>query len=450
VAVDLTIAVLLVLANGFFVATEFAIARLRPTQVAEFEREGRPGARSVRHAVEHIDSYLAACQLGITLASLGLGVVGEPAFEHLLQPVFGERASVAGWAMASIVAFSVITLLHVVVGELAPKSLAIARTTGTVLYVAPIMRGFYILTRPLVELFNALGNLLLKPFGVPPATEAGHAPHSEDELRTLLRQSQREGLIDADERLYAENVFTFGDSRARDVLRPRPEIVFVITDQTVREAAERALETGHSRLPLCEPSGGLDAPVGVLHVQDLLRAVLAGEPSDLRAIARPLSRVLDGIRVDELLRELRHERQHLALVVDEHRTTVGLVTLEDVVEEIVGEIEDEFDQESPPQIWRVGDDVVVHGSASVRLVSEKLGLPMPDPHEATIGGHVVEMLGRMPAVGEVIDFHGQDARVSGVDEVRVTELRFEGLGDRLPAPESEPGGGAHGAVSAAR
>jgi CBS domain containing-hemolysin-like protein len=386
VAVDLTIAVLLVLANGFFVATEFAIARLRPTQVAEFEREGRPGARSVRHAVEHIDSYLAACQLGITLASLGLGVVGEPAFEHLLQPVFGERASVAGWAMASIVAFSVITLLHVVVGELAPKSLAIARTTGTVLYVAPIMRGFYILTRPLVELFNALGNLLLKPFGVPPATEAGHAPHSEDELRTLLRQSQREGLIDADERLYAENVFTFGDSRARDVLRPRPEIVLVTTDQTVREAAERALETGHSRLPLCEPSGGLDAPVGVLHVQDLLRAVLAGEPSDLRAIARPLSRVLDGIRVDELLRELRHERQHLALVVDEHRTTVGLVTLEDVVEEIVGEIEDEFDQESPPQIWRAGDDVVVHGSASVRLVSEKLGTgcrrPSPSPGAA--------------------------------------------------------------------
>jgi CBS domain containing-hemolysin-like protein len=199
-AIELILAIGLVLANGFFVATEFAVARLRPTQVEEFVRAGRPGARSVRHAVTHIDAYLAACQLGITLASLGLGVIGEPVFEELFHPLLGDLAPIAGFGLAGVFAFGLITWLHVVVGELAPKSLAIARTSSTVLWVAPPMRVFYILTKPLVDTFNAMGNLLLKPFGIPPAREAGHAPHSEEELRTILRQSSERGEIDRSDR----------------------------------------------------------------------------------------------------------------------------------------------------------------------------------------------------------------------------------------------------------
>jgi len=191
VAVELIVALALVVANGFFVATEFAIARLRLTEALEMERAGRPGARSARHAVEHIDAYLAACQLGITLASIGLGVVGKPVFEELLAPVLGESASVAGFGVAAAVAFLIITVLHVVIGELAPKSVAISRTRSTSLLVAPWMRAFYLTTKPVVDLFNAMGNLLLKPFGIPPASEAGHAPHSEGELRALLLQSSR-------------------------------------------------------------------------------------------------------------------------------------------------------------------------------------------------------------------------------------------------------------------
>src|SRR5829696_3290858 len=184
-AVNIALAFVLVAANGFFVATEFAIARLRPGQVTKWVRDGRPGAKSVQHAIEHIDAYLAACQLGITVASLGLGAVGEPAFHDLLEPVFGEQTRLVGIGLASAVAFSIITIAHVVLGELAPKSAAIARTGPIALLLAPPMRAFYLATKPVVDLFNAMGNLVLKPFGIPPASEAGHAPHSEDELRQL-------------------------------------------------------------------------------------------------------------------------------------------------------------------------------------------------------------------------------------------------------------------------
>jgi magnesium and cobalt exporter, CNNM family len=196
---ELGVALFLVAANGFFVAVEFSVARLRPTQADELLREGKPGAKSAAHAVEHIDAYLSACQLGITMASLGLGAIGEPAFHHLLEPALGDAATIAGIGVATAFAFLIITTLHVVIGELSPKSLAIARTAPVVLALAPLMRVFYLSAKPLVDLFNAMGNLILKPFGVPPASEAGHQPHSEAELRELLRESSREGLIEREE-----------------------------------------------------------------------------------------------------------------------------------------------------------------------------------------------------------------------------------------------------------
>jgi len=425
-AADLVATLLLVLANGFFVATEFAITRLRPTQVAEFERQGNPGAKSVRHAVEHIDAYLSACQLGITLASIGLGVVGKPVFEELLEPVLGEGSAVAGIALGSALAFGIVTLLHVVVGELAPKSFAIARTASAALFLAPPMRLFYFLTRPVVDLFNAMGNMLLKPFGIPPARDVGHVPHSEDELRELLRHSAAEGLIDLDEGRITENVLLFGDRRAREVMVPRPEVDCVTVDDSVREVAEWVIETGHTRLPVCETEGGMDAAVGVVHAKDLLPALLQpGEPA-VRDLARPLARVSESVLIDELLRDLRREHAHIALVVDEHGTVIGLVTLEDIIEEIVGEIEDEFDAAHEQLIEEREDGAMVSGAAPIRLVEEQLGVAVDDPHEATIGGHVMEMLGRLPRVGEMVDVDGHVMEVTGVDDARVSELRLVG------------------------
>src|SRR3954464_4924468 len=255
--VNIALALVLVAANGFFVATEFSVARLRPAQVQKWARDGRPGAKSVVYAVDHIDTYLAACQLGITISSLGLGALGEPAFHHLLEPIFGEAATVAGIGVASALAFAIITLLHVVVGELAPKSLAIARTQPIALVVAPVMRVFYLATKPVVDLFNGMGNLLLKPFGVPPAREAGHAPVSEDELRSLLRESAAGGEIEEEEQRFTENVLTFGDRRVRGGMGPGSRIVFVTTEDSFEHVVDVVRESGLTRLPLAGPDGGL-------------------------------------------------------------------------------------------------------------------------------------------------------------------------------------------------
>src|SRR3954465_5852318 len=262
------LAFVLVAANGFFVAVEFGVARLRPTQAAEFVHEGRPGAKSVQHAVDHIDRYLSACQLGITICSLGLGAVGEPAFHAALEPLLGDAAQIPGVGTASALSFALSTTLHVVVGELAPKSAAIARTPPVVLALTPPMRVFYFVTKPLVEALNWLATLVLKPFGVPPASEAGHQPHSEDELRLLLRESSREGTIGREEQELSEAALVLGDLRAREVMRPRAEVAYVLTTDSPRRVAERVIETGHTRLPLCEPAGGLRPPARGVNAQD--------------------------------------------------------------------------------------------------------------------------------------------------------------------------------------
>ena len=255
-ATNLVLALALVLANSFFVAAEFAITRLRPTQLAELVRERRPGARSAQHAVEHIDSYLSACQLGITIASLGLGAIGERAFHELLEPLLGDNARFAGFGLASALAFLIVTMLHVVLGELAPKSAAISRTVPIALALAPLMRGFYFVTKPLVDLFNGLGNLVLKPFGIPPASEAGHAPHSENELRLLLRESREGGLIERDEERLSEAALVFGDRRAREVMTPRHEIDYVTTADTPREVAEKAIRAATHGCRCASPTAG--------------------------------------------------------------------------------------------------------------------------------------------------------------------------------------------------
>ena len=414
-------AVLLVAANGFFVGAEFAIARLRPTQVADLVRARRPGARSAQHAVEHIDAYLSACQLGITLASLGLGAVGEPAFHDLLEPLFGDAAHVAGVGLATLVAFSIITVAHVVLGELAPKSAAISRTVPVALVLCPLLRVFYLATKPLVDAFNFLGNLVLKPFGIPPASEAGHVAHSEAELRELLRESHAGGEIEAEESRLSEAALLFGDVRVREVMQPRAEIDLVTTADDHETVIERAIETGRTRLPLVEPEQGLDGALGVVNAKDLLAVALRRRTPELTELARPLPRIAEGVRIDELLREMRRERNHVALVVDEHGTVVGLVTLEDVIEQLVGEIDDEFDAVPERLLWREGERVHVAGGAPVRLVARELGIDLPAPHEATISGLVIERLGRVPAEGETVALDGVALRVLARDDTRVEE-----------------------------
>jgi CBS domain containing-hemolysin-like protein len=283
------------------------------------------------------------------------------------------------------------------------------------------MRAFYLVTKPLVDLLNGMGNLVLRPFGIPPASEAGHAPHSEDELRTLLRESREGGLLGADEQRLSDAALVFGDLRAREVMLPRADIASVRTED-LSEVVATAIESGHTRLPVVPPDGGLDEALGVINVKDLLPAAAGGDV-DLRDIVRPLPRVHEATRVDELLRTLRGQRQHIALVVDEHGTVVGLLTLEDLLEELVGDIQDEYDPEAERLIRADGDALRIDGEAPLRIVTERLDLALDDPHEATIGGHVVEELGRVPREGEVVELHGVRFEVVAATDTQVEELR---------------------------
>jgi CBS domain containing-hemolysin-like protein len=299
----------------------------------------------------------------------------------------------------------------------------------TALLVAPVMRVFYLLTKPLVDLFNGLGNLLLKPFGVPPAREAGHAPVSEDELRLLLRESAAGGEIEAEEQRFGENVLTFGDRRVREVMVPRHRAVFVTTEATFAEVVDVIRESGVTRLPLCRPDGGLDRPAGLLHVKDML--VDMDRSKSLEELARPIERVPESMLIDELLERLRRLREHFALVIDEHGTTVGLITLEDILEEIVGEIEDEFDpEEREPIAEDERGGLTIAGWAPVRMVQERLQLDLDDPHEATIGGLVLEHLGRLPEPGERVELGGAVLEVVHAEHAQIQQLRFTGRVDR--------------------
>ena len=434
-AVALVGALLLVAANGFFVATEFALARIRVTQVRELERDGAPGARSLAHAVEHLDAYLAACQLGITLASIGLGVLAKPGFEHLFEHVFGPLGD-ASYAISFAFAFGLVTLLHVVLGELAPKSLAIARNTRTALLVAPPMRLFYLATKPFVDVFNGLGNLVLRPFGVPRASEAGHAPHSEAELREIMRHSLGEGLIEQSDVDFTEGVFVFGDREVRELMVPRPDVDALPLDMPVEQCLAHVLSSPYTRYPVYRET--LDDIVGILHVRDLFAALhdVGLASVRLEAIARPAYVVPETKDLAALLADFRREKQHLAVVVDEYGAMEGIVTLEDVLEEIVGEIEDEFDLPDT-SVERIDDSHIrIDGTYTIDDFNEEFGTELEREDFHTMAGLVFGALGRAPEVGDEVSVNGLKLRVLEVEGSRILRIEVE-FAEKAPADEPE-------------
>jgi CBS domain containing-hemolysin-like protein len=331
-----------------------------------------------------------------------------------------------------VVAFSAITTLHVVVGELAPKSGAISRTVPVALVLAPFMRVFYMATRPLVDLFNFMGNLVLKPFGVPPASEAGSQPHSEDELRELLRESSQGGLIESGEQRLSDAALVFGDVRAREAMIPRAEIDHVLTTDDTHTVARKAIETGRTRLPVCPPDGGLEEAVGVINVKDLLPLLIGDDrEGDVTSLVRALGHVSESARVDEVLRDMRADRLHLALVHDEHGTVTGLITMEDILEQLVGDIADEFDPDEEEDIREEGDGrLVVDGGAPVRLLADRLGVELEGQHESTVGGYLSEELARVPEAGERVDLFERPVEVLEVDGTRVASIAVLDAGER--------------------
>ncbi len=421
----------LVLLNGFFVASEFAIVKVRPTRIQELKERGTRGASTAAGIVQRMDEYLSATQLGITVASLGLGWIGEPAFANLIQPLFtrfGEMKEVVAHSFAVTIAFLIITFLHIVIGELAPKSVAIQRAESIALWTAAPLVVFYTVSYPFIWALNGAANGFLKLVGFEPVFEGGRA-HSPEELRLILTQSQEKGVLDRDERLMLERVFDFGDRTVRQIMVPSTEVVFFDVKKSVEENLETARRHQHTRYPLCD--GTLDRVLGIVHVKDLFWKHQEFGPSfDFTMMKRPVEFIPDSAPVSSLLAEFRRTRTHLAMVVDEYGSTVGIVTLDNVVSELVGDIRDEFDigpEAAYADIRKLDDKrYLVRGRVLLEELDNELGIAIDDEENDTIGGHVMMLLGRAAVIGDEVRVpNGYRVRVVGMKGLQITDLIIE-------------------------
>ena len=424
-ALMVLLALFLVALNGLFVAAEFGLVKIRATQVDRLVQEGRATAGLVKDATRRLDIYLSVCQLGITIASLGLGWIGEPAFAHLLEPLLEplgvpeESVHVIAFALA----FGMITFLHVVFGELAPKSVAIARAEGTSLFVAPFMKFFYYLFLPGIYVFNGTANAVVRLFGVPAASEAEES-HSEEELRIIIEQSAHRGVLDADEKDMLEAVFELEERRAREVMVPRPDVLSLPAGMPLDELFSVAARGNHTRYPVHEDDS-TDRIVGAVHIGDVMRAVEA-EGLEVRFTARDLVRevlvVPENRAIDEILKDLQRQKMEMAIVIDEWGSFEGVLTVEDILEEIVGEIRDVFDEEAPTLQKLSDGSYSVDGSAPLTEINKALDSEFESEDFETIGGLVFGRLGRAPEVGDEIVLDEHTLQVDEVDGSRVARL----------------------------
>ena|SRR5215212_7474650 len=416
----LFLAVLLVFLNGFFVAAEFALVKVRPTQIEPYVTAGNRRADVAKHMIRHLDAYLSATQLGITLASLALGWIGEPAFAWIIEPVVRTVApdNPALLHSASLtVSFLVITILHIVLGELAPKSIAIRKAEGTALMVALPLFVFYKITYPAIWLLNHTANSLLKLVGIAPMSESEIA-HDEEELRLLLSSSNATHMS-LQKRELLDNIFELSHRMARQIMLPRQDVVYLSTARPLAENLRLARRSGHTRFPLCEED--LDHVIGVIHIKDLFRR--ERPLTSLQEVSREIAFVPETLELDRLLKRMRTERFHMAAVIDEYGGVSGIVTLEDVIEEIVGQINDEFDVENS-EILPKGDGVFeVSGGVLVEDLEEALGVEFSKRDEDTIGGVVLSELGRNPAVGDKVELGPITIEVLEVQLNRVSTVQ---------------------------
>jgi len=423
--------------NGFFVAAEFALVKIRDTQLLPHIRQGHRRANVAQLILHKLDAFLSAAQLGITLASLGLGWIGEPVFTALLQPVFGWlkiESSELRHVLAFAVGFSAITFLHISAGEQAPKWLAIQKPLPTTLWIAYPMLWFYRISYPFVVLLNSFSQWLLRQVGLEPATEVERA-HSEEELRLLLATAQKQAGGTALGRHILLNALELRQRTAREVMRPRQEITALDTGATITECLELAERTRYSRFPLCD-GGNLDKTLGVVHIKDLyaLRAK-ATTGADLLPVTRKLVYVPETALLEKLLQTFLERKLHMAVVVDEYGGTLGLVTLENILEELVGQIQDEFDQEKPLLV-RVSETTWdVSGALPLHELGELIGEPLRTEGVTSTSGWMTQRLGGFPKTGDALSLGNYDLRVEEMDGTRVARLRVVRRTEESPSPE---------------
>jgi len=416
----------LVLANGFFVAAEFALISVRKTRIDQLLAEGSRMARPVRRALDRPDQYIAATQLGITMASLGLGWIGEPALASLLHPLVASLPATISLAtahsLAVAIAFIIITSLHIVLGELAPKTVALQYPEKTSLIVAKPTELFLRAFKPFIRVLNGMGWAVVKMLGMKPSSGHGLV-HSEEELKMLVTASQEAGVLEEEEEQMLHRVFHFNEFTAAEMMVPRTEMPAVRADAPIGEVVDLVWRGRHTSLPVYR--GELDDIVGIMLVPDLVRALASFPPNfNLAAIAREALTVPETMKADELLRQMRRHRTHQAIVIDEYGGTAGIVTFERVMERIVGELGGDFGMAAPP-IRQLPDGAFeIDGLALVTDINERFGLHIDEETYTTIGGYMLGRLGRRPAIGDTVEAEGRTLRVEAVDGLRVSRVRI--------------------------
>ena len=423
---------LLVFLNGFFVAAEFALVKIRASQLETLVAEGNKRAVAGQHVTGNLDAYLSACQLGITLASLGLGWVGEPFLAAMLQPAFAHLNVTSPAVITSVsftIAFSLITFMHIVIGEQAPKILAIRKPLPTTLWVSAPLRFFYAIFKPAIWFLNASSNWILRNvLRLEPATEH-ELSHSEEELRIILDESEKTDEVSTLGRDILVNALDMRRRVVRDIMTPRGEVVYLDVEESFEHNVRKALESRHTRFPLSR--GHLDNTIGLIHIKELVPMMRDPNP-DLMRIRRDVHSVPEMMSLEKLLNLFLTKHAHLAVVIDEYGGAVGMVTLENVLEELVGDIQDEFDREKEEFREINENEFTVEGAVGLYELQDMADLTLESEDVSTIGGYVTHLLGHLPKTGESVQIENYCVTITKADGRRVEELHFR-RSDDTPA-----------------
>lgn len=397
------VAFVLVLLNGFFVLSEFSIVKVRRTKLEELVKEKKANAKKALEISSNLDTYLSACQLGITLNSLALGWIGEPAIAKVLE-ILLTKFNISATLIHTIsffIAFTFITLLHVVLGELVPKSIAIAIADKVVLWIARPLHLFWLVFLPFIKTFDFLAYITLKIIGLKPAKES-ELTHSEEEIKIIASESQKGGVLDEFETEIIRNAVDFSDTVAKEIMTPRKDMICLNKQKTYEENMQIICEYKHTRFPYID--GSKDSILGMIHIRDLVQNELKDDKKPLDDFVRPMILVPENISISKVLVRMNKERNHTALVMDEYGGTAGILTMEDIMEEIIGDINDEYD-ESDESFNKLTDYVYIFkGRCDIETVEEKLNISYgEDLEQVSIGGYVFNLLGRLPVVGDKVD-----------------------------------------------
>ncbi|HEY3421470.1 MAG TPA: hemolysin family protein [Methanomassiliicoccales archaeon] len=433
IILDILLVVFFIAMNAFFVIAEFALVKVRKSQIDVLAAGGGIGAKYAQTVVNDLNSYLSACQLGITVASLALGWIGEPAVSAMIGPILEYAGLDAGMihTISIVVGFLMITILHIVLGELVPKSLAILDAVKYSTATAMPLVFFYKITYPIMWLFNHATNGLLRLMGRSMAEDRGSV-HSDEEIKILAEESYKHGLIDKTELTYVDNIFDCSDKIVKDVMVPRMDIVCVFKGDSIESVLETAMREKYTRYPVCVDN--TDNVVGFINIKDIYEHRIRGDLNGFDGMIRNIISVPEGMPINDMLKKFQKEKQNISIVVDEYGGTAGIVTVEDILEEIVGNLSDEFDEEEKEIEQTDENTYLVKGVVGLDKISDLTGVHLPEDEYDTLNGFLTGQLGRIPAVKEkpTVNYEGLEFHVEKVAGKRIVQVRITGVKKQEP------------------